>query len=126
MKLKVGIDLGGTKIAGIAFDAQDNVVAEARQPTPRGDYDATIACIAAMVAELADDAERTVGVGIPGSISPLTGQVQNANSTWINGKPVRQDLEDESRTSSERTTRGPASRGRQEDQQQEDDYRTSS
>lgn len=93
MKLKVGIDLGGTKIAGIAFDAQDNVVAEARQPTPRGDYDATIACIATMVAELADDAERTVGVGIPGSISPLTGQVQNANSTWINGMPVRQDIE---------------------------------
>lgn len=93
MSLRVGIDLGGTKIAGIAFDAHDNVVAEALQPTPREDYAATIAYITAMVAELADDAERTVGVGIPGSTSPLTGQVQNANSTWINGKPFRQDLE---------------------------------
>jgi fructokinase len=93
MSLRVGIDLGGTKIAGMAFDAQDNVVAQARQPTPREDYAATIACISAMVAELAGSSDHTVGIGIPGSVSSLTGQVQNANSTWINGKPFHQDLE---------------------------------
>jgi fructokinase len=67
---------------------------ERRVATPREDYDATIAVLAALVAE----AERatngcTVGVGIPGTISPVSGLVKNANSTWINGRPLKDDLE---------------------------------
>lgn len=92
----IGIDLGGTKIAGIAIDDNDEVLAVARIPTPRGDYDGSILAIRAMVNELAETAKSkdySVGIGIPGSVSPLTGKVQNANSTWINGRYFQQDIE---------------------------------
>ena len=93
MVLKVGIDVGGTKIAGVAMDANGNIVAQSRQPTPRDDYDATIRCIREMVAELCGTAPCSVGIGIPGSVSRMTGKVHNANSTWINARPLQQDLE---------------------------------
>jgi predicted NBD/HSP70 family sugar kinase len=93
MILKVGIDVGGTKIAGVAMDANGDIVAQSRQPTPREDYDATIRCIREMVAELSGAAPCSVGIGIPGSVSRKTGKVHNANSTWINASPLQQDLE---------------------------------
>lgn len=93
--LRIGIDLGGTKIAGIVLDSDGRTVDEARVPTPRHDYAATLSAIAGMVEALkrgrgADGAR--VGLGIPGSISPKSGRVQNANSTWLNGRPLAEDL----------------------------------
>ncbi len=94
--MRIGIDLGGTKIAGIAIDDDDKVMSVARVPTPRGDYNGSIMAISAMVNELAGRADATdysVGIGMPGSISPVTGKVQNANSTWINDRHFQGDLE---------------------------------
>jgi fructokinase len=91
---RLGVDLGGTKIEIAALDGTGAPRLRRRVPTPRGDYDATVAAIATLVA----DAERelgahgTVGVGIPGTISALTGRVKNANSTWLNGRALRDDL----------------------------------
>ncbi len=93
--LRLGIDLGGTKIAAIVLAPDGRVVWEQRVATPRHDYDATIARIAAVVAEgeAAAGGPCTVGVGMPGAISPATGLVKNANSTWLNGRPLKVDLE---------------------------------
>jgi fructokinase len=94
--LRLGIDLGGTKIAGVALGSGDRVLAEHRIPAPREDYGATIAAIGAMVAHLEQVAGSwgSLGIGMPGSISPTTGLAQNANSTWLNGRPFSRDLED--------------------------------
>lgn len=91
---RIGIDLGGTKIEALALDSEGTERFRRRVPTPRGDYDATMEAIAALVA----DAERvvgrsTVGIGIPGVVSPATGLVKNANSVWLNGRPLSADLE---------------------------------
>jgi len=93
--LRIGIDLGGTKIAGVALDPRGEPVAEHRAPAPREDYAATIGAIADMVGllEARAGAGASVGVGMPGSLAPTTGLVQNANSTWINGQPFGRDLE---------------------------------
>jgi len=95
--LRIGIDLGGTKIAGIAMDCEDRVLRQLRRPTPRHDYAATIYAISEMVEELSSGygARMSVGVGIPGSIVTSSGRVQNANSTWLNGQLLVQDLEAE-------------------------------
>jgi fructokinase len=91
--LRIGIDLGGTKIEGIALDGSIEV-ARLRVDTPRGDYHATLAAIVAVVADLErrTGTRATVGVGIPGTVSHA-GLVKNANSTWLLGKPLRADLE---------------------------------
>ena len=94
--LRLGIDLGGSKIAGIALHSHGGeVVAERRMTAPRHDYAATLGAIGEMVAllEQAAGAQGSVGIGMPGSISPASGVVQNANSTWLNGRPFRADLE---------------------------------
>ncbi|SFG37209.1 ROK family protein [Methylobacterium gossipiicola] len=93
-RLRLGIDLGGTKIAGIVLDGAGATRAEARVPTPRDDYDATLAAIAALVADLEarSGPARSVGVGMPGALAPETGRVKNANSTWLNGRPFATDL----------------------------------
>ena len=93
--MRLGIDLGGTKIAGIVLDENGAVQWEARRPTPRNDYAATIDAIAELVAdgERAAGRQCTVGIGMPGAISPATGLVKNANSTWLNGRALKQDLE---------------------------------
>ncbi len=95
LRLRIGIDLGGTKIAGIMFDHHERIVAEARRPAPTGDYAATLSAIAATVADLEGTAAigATVGIGMPGCIAPATGRVQNANSTWLNDRPLQADLE---------------------------------
>jgi fructokinase len=93
--VRIGIDLGGTKIEGIALDDAGRVLVRQRVSTPRGDYAGTVAAIAALVRGIeASTADRgTVGVGIPGALSRLTGRVKNANSTWLNGRPLHGDLE---------------------------------
>jgi fructokinase len=91
--MRLGIDLGGTKIEGIVLDA-GRQVARRRVPTPRDDYDATITAIASLVTQLEADAGApgTIGIGIPGTISPATGLVKNANSIWLIGRPLHDDL----------------------------------
>ena len=93
--LRLGIDLGGTKIAGIALAPDGTVVCASRVPAPRGDYAETIRAIADVVAGIERDAGATgsVGIGMPGSLSPVTGLVQGSNSTWLNKRPLGQDLE---------------------------------
>ena len=93
--MRLGIDLGGTKIAAVVLSNAGAVVWEARRPTPQGDYDATLDSIAALVTdgERASGAPCTVGIGMPGAISPATGLVKNANSIWLNGRPFQADLE---------------------------------
>jgi fructokinase len=93
--VRIGIDLGGTKIEAVALAADGAERYRQRVPTPREDYAATIDQVCALVAA----AERvagagTVGVGIPGVVSPATGLVKNANSTWLNGRPLAQDLQE--------------------------------
>ena len=92
--MQIGIDLGGTKTEGIGLDASTPVAVRRRVATPR-DYGGTLDAIARIVAEIEADAGRTgsVGVGIPGVVSRATGLVKNANSTWLNGRPLLADLE---------------------------------
>jgi len=90
MGLRIGIDLGGTKIEALALDGAGREVFRKRVPTPRGDYAATIAAVSSLVKEIG---EGSVGVGIPGAASQVTGLVKNANSTWLIGKPLKEDLE---------------------------------
>ena len=91
--MRIGIDLGGTKIEAIALDASGRECFRQRVRTPRGDYAATIEAVASLV----DSAEAvvgrsTVGIGMPGVVSPASGLVKNANSTWLNGRPLTEDL----------------------------------
>ncbi|MGH8900342.1 MAG: fructokinase [Egibacteraceae bacterium] len=92
--MRIGIDLGGTKIEGIALAGDGRELARRRVPTPRDDYSG---CIRAVV-ELVEWIEReagvrgTVGVGLPGSFSPVTGLVKNANSVWLNGRAFDREL----------------------------------
>ena len=92
---RIGIDVGGTKIEGAAIDESGAVLLRLRKPSPAGDYWVTIATILAIVADIEQHlgVSATVGVGIPGAISPATGLVKNANSTWLNGRPLQRDLE---------------------------------
>ena len=92
--LRIGIDLGGTKIEGIALGPGGAERARIRVATPRN-YEATLEALAALVVELETAAGGTgpVGIGIPGTVSPETGLVKNANSTWLIGHPLDRDLE---------------------------------
>jgi len=92
--MRIGIDLGGTKIAGVALDAEGHELGRVRVATPRGDYDATLAAIADLVRALEQrfGGPASIGVGMPGIVSPATGLVKNANSTWLIGQPFDQHL----------------------------------
>jgi fructokinase len=92
--MRIGIDLGGTKIEGIAIDGDGRERVRRRIVSPRGDYRNTLDAVAGLVREIERqiDATGTVGVGIPGTISPATGVIKNSNSTWLNGKPLADDL----------------------------------
>jgi fructokinase len=94
-RFRIGIDLGGTKTEGVAIDKVGTVRARSRMPTPPGDYRATIATIVGLVAAIEREIGRgaSVGIGMPGTISPATGLVKNANSIWLIGRPLRQDIE---------------------------------
>ena len=91
---RLGIDLGGTKIAGVVLDHDGTRLAQARVPAPRGDYGATLAAVSDLVLRLEREAGRpcSVGIGMPGSVSPATGLVRNANSHWLIGQPFEADL----------------------------------
>jgi fructokinase len=93
--MRIGVDLGGTKIEAIALDDDGRPLLRLRNATPRDDYEATLAAIAGLVASLEDDTglRGSVGIGMPGAISPASGRVKNANSVWLNGRPLAQDLE---------------------------------
>ena len=93
--MRLGIDWGGTKMEIIALDDTGAELYRERVPTPRDDYDGCIEAAAALVAhaEAETGQQGTLGLGIPGSISPATGLVKNANSTWMNGRPLDRDLE---------------------------------
>jgi fructokinase len=93
--LRFGIDLGGSKIEIVAL-ADDSVeLLRRRVPTPHGDYPGTLRAIAGLVneAEIQLGQEGSVGIGIPGAESRVTGLIKNANSTWLIGQPLRQDLQ---------------------------------
>jgi fructokinase len=92
--MRIGVDLGGTKIEALALGGEGRVLGRRRIPTPRHDYPATLDAIVGLVDALEGDlgGRGTVGLGIPGAISPATGLVKNANSVWLNGKPLVEDL----------------------------------
>jgi fructokinase len=92
--MRIGIDLGGTKIEGIAIADDGGEPLRRRVATPRGDYARTLAAVAGLVHDLERElgTQGTVGVGIPGTISPATGLVKNSNSTWLIGQPMGEDL----------------------------------
>jgi fructokinase len=93
-EMRIGIDLGGTKIEALAIDKMGRELVRHRVNTPREDYDATIAAIVGLVRRIEREtgSTGTVGAGIPGCISSVTGLVKNSNSTWLNGRPVDRDL----------------------------------
>ena len=93
--MRLGIDLGGTKIAAIVLDPEGRELWRTRVPTPRDDYDGTLTQIATLVAEgeKAAGVACSVGIGIPGAPSRVTGLIKNANSTWLNGRALQSDLE---------------------------------
>ncbi|PYT07384.1 MAG: fructokinase [Acidobacteria bacterium] len=92
--LRIGIDVGGTKIEAIGLDERGEALARLRLPTPRGDYAATLETIVGLVHDLEAAAGRrgSVGIGMPGAISTATNLVKNANSIWLNGRPLAADL----------------------------------
>jgi fructokinase len=94
-RYRIGIDLGGTKIELLALDAAGREAFRKRVPTPQGDYAGTLRAVAGLVegAETALGARCTVGVGMPGALSLVTGLVKNSNSVCLIGQPLRQDLE---------------------------------
>ena len=93
--MHLGIDLGGTKIEIVGLDENNHIQYKHRIASPRGSYRNTVSALL----QLIQNAERslgvtcTIGIGIPGSISPKTGLIQNANSTWLIGHPLKEDLE---------------------------------
>jgi len=97
-RIRIGIDLGGTKIEGLALDGRGVEIARLRVATPQHDYAATVQAISSLVQELERRIGRcevepaSVGVGIPGTIVRATGLVKNANSTWLIGQPLELDL----------------------------------
>ena len=93
--MRIGIDLGGTKIEAIALNGAGAGLFRGRRPTPTGDYAATVDAICGLVEEIEAQAGRqgTVGIGIPGTISRASGLVKNANSTWLIGRALDADLE---------------------------------
>jgi len=95
--MRIGIDLGGTKIEIALLDKAGTVRFRRRIAAPQQDYAATVAAVSELV-ELADsqagvEVGASVGIGIPGTVSPATGLVKNANSTWLNGQPLDRDIE---------------------------------
>ncbi len=94
-QIRIGVDLGGTKIAIAAFSSTGDQIYSKRVSTPKGEYEKTLRLINELVlsAENEIGENASVGLGTPGSISPKTGLLRNSNSTWMNGKPLPRDLE---------------------------------
>ena len=92
--MRIGIDLGGTKIEALALSNDGRELARPRVSTPQHDYEGTVAAVVSLVHRLEQETggTATVGAGIPGSIRQSTGLIKNANSVWLNGRPLREDL----------------------------------
>ena len=92
--IRIVVDVGGTKIEALAIASDGTELLRYRVPTPRGDYNATVGSVSALVSRLEHElhTHATVGVGIPGTIAHETGLVKNANSVWLNGRPFDRDL----------------------------------
>ncbi|MGO9007450.1 MAG: ROK family protein [Beijerinckiaceae bacterium] len=92
--MRLGVDLGGTKIEAIALDDGGATLTRRRVATPVGDYAATLTSVAELIKTIERDLSRkgSVGIGCPGALSPRTGLIKNANSTVLNGKPLDKDL----------------------------------
>jgi fructokinase len=95
MTLRIGVDLGGTKIEVIALTEDGREQFRQRVPTPAGDYVVTLRAVAELVSAIEREFREpsSVGIGTPGAISRATGLLKNANSTCLNGRPLKQDLE---------------------------------
>lgn len=93
--MKIGIDLGGTKTEIAAFDDSGAQVLRHREPTPSGDYAATLALIKTLISDAQQKlgTTATIGIGTPGALSPSTGLMRNSNSTCLNQKPFKIDVE---------------------------------
>ena len=100
--MRIGIDLGGTKIEAILLGAQGDILNSLRLPTPQQDYQATLAVIVQLVRQLevesgfdsdSEEPPLPVGIATPGSVSRLTGRMKNCNSTCLNGQALAEDLE---------------------------------
>jgi fructokinase len=94
--MRIGVDLGGTKIEAIALDHEGKELARRRVPTPAGDYAGTVAAVAALVQameEMLGNHDNTVGIATPGALVSDTGRLKNSNSTCLNGMPLQADLE---------------------------------
>jgi predicted NBD/HSP70 family sugar kinase len=93
--IRLGIDLGGTKTEIIALDERRNELLRRREPTPAGDYDATLALIVRLVRETEADVGKrgSIGIGTPGALSPATQRIRNSNSACLNGRALKGDLE---------------------------------
>jgi fructokinase len=92
--IRIGVDFGGTKIEAAALDEGGEFLARRRAPTPKA-YEPGLEMVRELVAQVEAEAggRGTIGIGAPGSVSPRTGVVRNANSVWLNGRPFREDLE---------------------------------
>lgn len=95
--VRIGVDLGGTKIEAACLDEKGAILARVRHPTPKQGYEAIVLAIASIVRELEANTGRTgsVGIGTPGSVSPWTGLMRNSNTTCINGRYLKTDVEAE-------------------------------
>jgi len=94
--MRIGIDLGGTKIEGIVMGPGSEILQRVRVNTPQGDYTGTVAAVVDLIhrlEELAGQKDLRVGLGHPGSVSPVNGLMRNSNSVCLNGKPLQRDLE---------------------------------
>jgi predicted NBD/HSP70 family sugar kinase len=94
-RVRIGVDLGGSKIEAIALDPDGRQLLRRRIATPRGDYAATLAAIAALVTDIerALGVSASIGIGTPGVLSPATGLLKNSNSVCLNGRPLNDDLQ---------------------------------
>ncbi|WP_339915351.1 ROK family protein [uncultured Brevundimonas sp.] len=92
--MQIGVDFGGTKIEAAALDADGGFIGRIRAPNP-GTYEAALAAVAGLVQAIERETGTTgtVGLAVPGSVSPTSGRMRNANSTWLNGRPFREDVE---------------------------------
>lgn len=93
--IRIGIDLGGTKIELIALDREGNELWRRREPTPQGDYEATLETIRRLVRQAESELGLggTVGIGTPGALSRASGRLKNSNSVCLNGQPLLEDLQ---------------------------------
>src|SRR5690348_7343910 len=94
MRMRIGVDFGGTKIEVAVLDTDGREIARQRAPTPHGDYEGCVRGIAGLVREISANLGATgpVGMGIPGAISGKTGLVMTSNATWLVGKALDRDL----------------------------------